>query len=65
MQEAEGGIGRGLNNQTRRRNKILLVEDEPDICTVYQLVLEMLALNAFHTQIQSQLCKNSDLAIMI
>jgi DNA-binding response OmpR family regulator len=40
MQEAEGGIGRGLNNQTTRRNKILLVGDEPDICTVYQLVLE-------------------------
>jgi|SRR5919198_2690397 CheY-like chemotaxis protein len=33
-------IGRGLNNQTRRRNRILLVDDEPDVCTAYQMVLE-------------------------
>ncbi len=29
----------GLNNQTKR-NRILLVDDDPDICTVYQMVLE-------------------------
>jgi hypothetical protein len=37
--KGEGEIRRGLNNQTRR-NIILLVEDEPDVCMVYQIVLE-------------------------
>ena len=33
--------GEGLHNQTRSRKKrILLVDDEPDICMVYQMVLE-------------------------
>ncbi|MFL6382227.1 MAG: response regulator [Nitrososphaeraceae archaeon] len=39
MKEGEGEIERGLNNQIRR-NRILLVEDELDICMVYQIVLE-------------------------
>src|SRR5690349_2850 len=30
----------GLHNQTRRRNRILLVDDEHDHCMVYQIVLE-------------------------
>ena len=30
----------GLANQTRRKKRILLVDDEPDICMIYQLVLE-------------------------
>jgi two-component system catabolic regulation response regulator CreB/two-component system response regulator ChvI len=39
--EGGRGIKRGLNNQTnRRRKRILLVDDEPDICIVYQMVLE-------------------------
>jgi DNA-binding response OmpR family regulator len=37
--EGEGEIGIGLNNQTKR-NRILLVDDEPDLCTVYQIVLQ-------------------------
>ena len=32
-------IGRRLNNQARR-SRILLVDDELDICMVYQIVLE-------------------------
>jgi CheY-like chemotaxis protein len=35
--------GEGLHNQTRRsrkRRRILLVDDEPDLCMVYQIVLE-------------------------
>jgi DNA-binding response OmpR family regulator len=39
VQEGEGEIGIGLNNQTKR-NRILLVDDEPDLCTVYQIVLQ-------------------------
>ena len=39
VQEGEGEIGIGLNNQTKR-NRILLVDDEPDICMVYQMVLQ-------------------------
>ena len=39
MQEGRGEERRrGLNNQTRRR--ILLVDDEPDICLVYQIILQ-------------------------
>ena len=30
----------GLHNQTRKRKRILLVDDEPDHCMVYQIVLE-------------------------
>src|SRR5438067_2048610 len=30
----------GLHNQTARRKRILLVDDESDICMVYQIVLE-------------------------
>jgi CheY-like chemotaxis protein len=30
----------GLHNQTRRRKRILLVDDEPDHCMVYQIVLQ-------------------------
>ena len=30
----------GLHNQTRGRKRILLVDDEPDHCMVYQIVLE-------------------------
>ena len=37
--EGGRGIKRGLNNQIRRK-RILLVDDEPDICMVYQIVLE-------------------------
>jgi DNA-binding response OmpR family regulator len=33
-------MGRVLNNQSKRRNRILLVEDDPDICMVYRMVLE-------------------------
>ncbi|MFL6418004.1 MAG: response regulator transcription factor [Nitrososphaeraceae archaeon] len=41
VQEGEGEIGIGLNNQTRRTKKrILLVDDEPNLCTVYQIVLQ-------------------------
>ena len=40
IQEGEREIGRVLNNQTKRRNRILLVDDEPDICMLYQMVLE-------------------------
>jgi CheY-like chemotaxis protein len=29
-----------LHNQTRRKKRILLVDDEPDVCMVYQIVLE-------------------------
>ena len=29
-----------LRNQTRRKKRILLVDDEPDVCLVYQIVLE-------------------------
>jgi CheY-like chemotaxis protein len=29
-----------LRNQTRRKKRILLVDDEPDVCMVYQMVLE-------------------------
>src|SRR3982751_453295 len=29
-----------LHNQTRRSKRILLVDDEPDICMVYQIVLQ-------------------------
>jgi CheY-like chemotaxis protein len=32
--------GKELYNQTRRRKRILLVDDEPDICMVYQIVLQ-------------------------
>jgi CheY-like chemotaxis protein len=39
VQEGEGEIGIGLNNQTKR-NRILLVDDEPDLCMVYQIVLQ-------------------------
>ena len=39
IQEGEGEIARESNNQTKR-NRILLVDDEPDICTLYQMVLE-------------------------
>jgi DNA-binding response OmpR family regulator len=39
VQEGEGEIGIGLNNQTKR-SRILLVDDEPDLCTVYQIVLQ-------------------------
>jgi DNA-binding response OmpR family regulator len=39
VQEGEGEIGIGLNNQTKI-NRILLVDDEPDLCTVYQIVLQ-------------------------
>ena len=28
------------NTRGRRRNRILLVDDEPDVCMVYQIVLE-------------------------
>src|ERR671931_2937094 len=38
-QKMQGELG--LHNQTRSRKKrILLVDDEPDICMVYQMVLE-------------------------
>jgi DNA-binding response OmpR family regulator len=37
--EGGRGIKRGLNNQIRRK-RILLVDDEPDICMVYQIALE-------------------------
>ena len=30
----------GLHNQTARRKRILLVDDESDICMVYQMVLQ-------------------------
>ena len=30
----------GLHGQTTRRKRILVVDDEPDICMVYQMVLE-------------------------
>jgi two-component system, OmpR family, response regulator ChvI len=30
----------GLHNQTRGRKRILLVDDEPDICMVYQIILQ-------------------------
>jgi DNA-binding response OmpR family regulator len=30
----------GLHSQTRRMKRILLVDDEPDICIVYQIVLQ-------------------------
>ena len=30
----------GLHNQTTRKRRILVVDDEPDICMVYQIVLE-------------------------
>jgi DNA-binding response OmpR family regulator len=30
----------GLHSQTRRTKRILLVDDEPDICIVYQIVLQ-------------------------
>jgi DNA-binding response OmpR family regulator len=30
----------GLHNQTTRKKRILVVDDEPDICMVYQIVLE-------------------------
>jgi CheY-like chemotaxis protein len=30
----------GLHSQTRRTKRILLVDDEPDICMVYQMVLQ-------------------------
>jgi DNA-binding response OmpR family regulator len=30
----------GLHNQATRRKRILVVDDEPDICIVYQIVLE-------------------------
>jgi PleD family two-component response regulator len=30
----------GLPTQTERKKKILLVDDEPDVCMVYQIVLE-------------------------
>jgi DNA-binding response OmpR family regulator len=30
----------GLHNQTARRKRILVVDDESDICMVYQIVLE-------------------------
>ena len=39
VQEGEGEIGIGLNNQTKR-NRILLVDGEPDLCMVYQIVLQ-------------------------
>ena len=39
IQEGEGEIGGRLNNQTKT-NRILLVDDEPDVCTLYQMVLE-------------------------
>ncbi|MFL6348700.1 MAG: response regulator transcription factor [Nitrososphaeraceae archaeon] len=39
VQEGEGEIGIGLNNQTKI-NRILLVDDEPDLCMVYQIVLQ-------------------------
>ncbi|MFL6364567.1 MAG: response regulator transcription factor [Nitrososphaeraceae archaeon] len=39
VQEGEGKIGIGLNNQTKI-NRILLVDDEPDLCMVYQIVLQ-------------------------
>ncbi|MFL6327790.1 MAG: response regulator, partial [Nitrososphaeraceae archaeon] len=29
-----------LHNQTRRRKRMLIVDDEPDICMVYQIVLQ-------------------------
>jgi len=29
-----------LHNQTRRKRRILVVDDEPDVCMVYQIVLE-------------------------
>ena len=29
-----------LHNQTRRKKRILVVDDEPDVCMVYQIVLE-------------------------
>jgi CheY-like chemotaxis protein len=32
--------GEELYNQTRRRKRVLLVDDEPDICMVYQIVLQ-------------------------
>jgi hypothetical protein len=57
-----------LYNQTRRSRKmrrILLVDDEPDLCMVYQIVLEDAGFECIHTQIQSKLSKNSDLTIMI
>ncbi|MFL6403925.1 MAG: hypothetical protein ACJ71M_10665 [Nitrososphaeraceae archaeon] len=55
-----------LHNQTRRTKKrILLVDDEPDLCMVYQIVLQELAMNASPIQTQLKLCKNTDLSIMI
>jgi CheY-like chemotaxis protein len=35
----EGEVGQGSNNQTKI-NRILIVDDEPDVCTLYQMVLE-------------------------
>jgi hypothetical protein len=36
----------------RRRNKILLVDDEPDVCMVYQIALQDAVMNVNHIQIQ-------------
>ena len=30
----------GLNNNQAKRNRILVVDDEPDVCALYQVVLE-------------------------
>ena len=37
-----------------RKKRVLLVDDEPDICMVCQMVLEDAGYDAFHTQILSK-----------
>jgi hypothetical protein len=43
--------GEGLHNQQKWKS---LVDDEPNICMVYKMVLEDAGHDAFHTQIPSK-----------
>jgi hypothetical protein len=45
--------------------RMLVVDDEHDLCMVYQIVYKMLVMNACHIQIQLNFYKNPDLPIVV